>query len=147
MKIHFSNYSYLYSFYADYEAYDSAIVLDTLSVNFKAYFQVYCLRVQDYCCFLFIFFLYIFEYGRVIYIWYYIYWYIYNIAVYISFCVLLNCCHISPKLPYQGSETLAHVHKGKSMIEKRGNSKRRRSEFLINLLQLARLFGYTYFAI
>ena len=120
MNIHFSNYSYLYSFYADYEAYDSAIGLDTLSVNFKAYFQVYCLRVQDYCCFLFIFFLYIFEYGGVIYIWYYIYWYIYNIAVYISFCVLLNCCHISPKLPYQGSETLAHVYQREKHDRKKG---------------------------
>ena len=47
----------------------------------------------------------------------------------------------------KGQKPLPMFIKGKSMIEKRGNSKRRRSEFLINLLQLARLFGYTSFAI
>ena len=64
--------SFLYSYYADVKAYDSAIGLDILSVDFKAYFQVYCLRVNDYCCFLFIFLLYMFEYGRVIYMTLYI---------------------------------------------------------------------------
>ena len=46
--------------------------------------------------------------------------YVYNIAVYISFCVLLNCCHISPKLPYQGSETLAHVYQREKHDRKKG---------------------------
>ena len=121
MNILFSNYSYLYSFYADYEAYDSAIVLDTLSVNFKAYFQVYCLRVQDYCCFLFISFLYIFEYGRVIYIYDITYIGTYTILQCIlAFASFSIAAIFRQNCLIKGQKPLPMFIIGKSMIGKKG---------------------------